>query len=233
MVFAGANDGMLHAFNLGLLEDSWTGQGTYEKARLTGADLGKEMWAFIPKNVLPYLKYITNPYYCHIFNVDLTPFIFDASIGGNAGDAKPANGSSWRTVLIGGMRTGGACRGTTTACTDVDEGGGGGKDCVNTPVDVGGASVGYSSYFAIDVTDQNNPQLLWEFSDPQLGFATTGPTVVRIGNTNNNGDWFVVFGSGPTGPIITDAAKKRVTSLWAALTKTCGCLSLTLKQGQG
>ena len=176
-------------------------KGTYQKARLTGADLGKEMWAFIPKNVLPYLKYITDPDYCHVFNVDLTPFIFDASIGGNAGDAKPANGSSWRTVLIGGMRTGGACRGTTTTCTDVD--GDGNKDCVNTPVDVGGASVGYSSYFAIDITDQNNPVLLWEFSHPDLGFATTGPTVVRIGNTNNNGDWFVIFGSGPTGPIST------------------------------
>lgn len=208
MVFAGANDGMLHAFNLGLLEDSWTGQGTYQKARLTGADLGKEMWAFIPKNALPYLKYITDPDYCHIFNVDLTPFIFDASIGGNAGDAKPADGSSWRTVLIGGMRTGGACRGTATACTSVsgedrDGDNVADKDCVNTPVDVGGASVGYSSYFAIDITDQNNPVLLWEFSDPQLGFATTGPTVVRIGNGSQNGDWFVVFGSGPTGPIST------------------------------
>ena len=208
MVFAGANDGMLHAFNLGLLEEKWTGQGSYEKARLTGADLGKEKWAFIPKNVLPYLKYIADPDYCHVFNVDLTPFIFDASIGGNAGDAKPADGSSWRTVLIGGMRTGGACRGTTTACTSASGEDRNGdnvadKDCVNTPVDVGGASVGYSSYFAIDITDQDNPVLLWEFSDPQLGFATTGPAVVRIGDANNNGDWFVIFGSGPTGPIST------------------------------
>lgn len=215
MVFAGANDGMLHAFNFGLLEEKWTGQGTYEKARLTGADLGKEMWAFIPKNVLPYLKYITDPDYCHVFNVDLTPFLFDASISGLAGDTRTVN--SWRTILIGGMRTGGACRGTTTACTDVDEGGSGSKDCVNTPVDVSGASVGYSSYFAIDITDQNNPILLWEFSeadipagDRGLGFATAGPSVVRIGNGASqpspdsiNGSWFVVFGSGPTGPINT------------------------------
>lgn len=233
MVFAGANDGMLHAFNLGLLEDSWTGQGTYQKARLTGADLGKEMWAFIPKNVLPYLKYITDPYYCHIFNVDLTPFIFDASIGGNAGDDKPADGSSWRTVLIGGMRTGGACRGTTTACTDVDEGGSGSKDCVNTPVDVSGASVGYSSYFAIDVTDQNNPQLLWEFSDPQLGFATTGPAVVRIGDGSKNGDWFVVFGSGPTGPIITDAAKKTSYQFMGSSDQNLRLFIFNLKTGPG
>ena len=113
------------------------------------------------------------------------------------------------------MRTGGACRGTTTACTSVSGEDRNGdnvadKDCANTPVDVGGASVGYSSYFAIDITDQNNPILLWEFSSPELGFATTGPTVVRIGNGASqtspdsiNGSWFVVFGSGPTGPIST------------------------------
>ena len=185
MAFAGANDGMLHAFNFGLLEENWTGKGTYEKGRLTGADLGKEKWAFIPKNVLPYLKYIGDPDYCHVFNVDLTPFLFDASISGLAGDNRTVN--SWRTILIGGMRTGGACRGTTTACADVA--GDGLNGCVKTPVDVSGTSVGYSSYFAIDITDQNNPILLWEFSeadipagDRGLGFATTGPAVVRIGN---------------------------------------------------
>jgi type IV pilus assembly protein PilY1 len=68
-------------------------------------------------------------------------------------------------------------------------------------VQVPAAGKGYSSYFAIDVTDQNNPTLLWEFSDPTLGFATTGPSVVRIGDSDKNGRWFVVFGSGPTGPI--------------------------------
>ncbi len=216
MVFAGGNDGMLHAFNLGKLELTWTSptQAVHEIARLSGSDLGKEMWAFIPKNALPYLKYITDPDYCHVYSVDLSPYIFDASIGDPAsGDISVATRPAcpdpyniatctWRTILIGGMRYGGACRGTTTACTDVS--GDGSKDCVNTPLDVGGNSIGYSSYFALDVTDQNNPQLLWEFSDPALGFATSGPAVVRIGSDNTkNGKWFVVFGSGPTGPIQT------------------------------
>ena len=61
--------------------------------------------------------------------------------------------------------------------------------------------LGYSSYFALDVTDQHHPQLLWEFSHEELGFASTGPAVVRIGDKAKNGKWFVVFGSGPTGPI--------------------------------
>jgi hypothetical protein len=188
MVFVGANDGMLHAFKLGTMELNWTGKILAQKARLTGTNLGQEMWAFIPENALPYLKYIAAPDYCHVYSVDLAPYVFDASIGGNPDDTKDV--SSWRTILIGGMRFGGACRDTSSSCTD----------CVKTPV----SGLGYSSYFALDVTDQNNPQLLWEFSDPALGFATTGPAVVRIGaDTTKNGKWFVVFGSGPTGPIST------------------------------
>jgi type IV pilus assembly protein PilY1 len=211
MVYSGGNDGMLHAFKLGKLELSWIGQTSTQKARLTndepGDELGKEMWAFIPKNALPYLKYISDPDYCHIYSVDLSPYLVDTSIGAPgsgdvSNDTKPQDGSSWRTILIGGMRTGGACRGTTTSCTDVS--GDSAKDCVNTPVDVSGSSVGYSSYFALDVTDEDNPQLLWEFSNPQLGYATTGPAVLRTGpDGTKNGKWFVVFGSGPTGPVST------------------------------
>ncbi len=201
MVFAGANDGMLHAFKLGTLEGSWTGYDPiYQKARLTGSDLGKEMWGFIPKNALPYLKYLADPDYCHIYTVDLTPYLVDASVNGSPSGANTVN--SWRTILIGGMRTGGASRGTATACTDVD--GDGNKDCINTPVDVSGESIGFSSYFALDVTDPENPVFLWEFSHPELGSATSGPAVVRVGGDKTvNGNWFVVFGSGPTGPIST------------------------------
>ncbi|MBF8259007.1 MAG: pilY1-2, partial [Actinobacteria bacterium] len=59
MVFTGGNDGMLHAFRLGKLELSWSGQSTTQEARITnpfsGTVLGDEAWAFIPKNSLPYL----------------------------------------------------------------------------------------------------------------------------------------------------------------------------------
>ncbi|MBI5042992.1 MAG: hypothetical protein HZC10_04005 [Nitrospirae bacterium] len=207
IVFAGANDGMLHAFKLGTLEGSWAGYDPiYQKARLTGSDLGKEMWGFIPKNALPYLKYIADPDYCHIYTVDLTPYLVDASVNGSPTGANTIN--SWWTILIGGMRAGGASRGTTTACNGNPSGSSIGKDCVNTPVDVSGESIGYSSYFALKVGDitqsPENPEFLWEFSHPELGFATSGPAVVRVGGDKTvNGSWFVVFGSGPTGPIST------------------------------
>jgi type IV pilus assembly protein PilY1 len=97
------------------------------------------------------------------------------------------------------MRTGGACD-NTVGCTTAN-------NCVKTP---GGGATGYSSYFALDVTDPASPSLMWEFTTPGLGFTTTGPAVIRLsavnGATSNrdrslNGEWYVVFGSGPTGPI--------------------------------
>lgn len=219
MVFTGANDGMLHAFKLGLLTITEE-EGNPVKASMTNPDpstpLGHEVWAFIPKNVLPYLKYIKENAYCHLYSIDLSPYIFDASIGQKSvGDISNniRNVSSWRTILIGGMRFGGACRGSNTVCSDVS--GDGSKDCVNAPgVDLNGDgdtndpgedTIGLSTYFAIDVTDQNNPELLWEFTDTSLGFSTTSPAVIRIGDYDKNGKWFAIFGSGPTGPIDTDA----------------------------
>jgi len=154
--------------------------------------------AFIPKNALPYLKYLKDPDYCHLYYADLAPYVFDASIGSGTTDQSnmTRTQASWRTVLIGGMRTGGACANTCTA----------GSDCVKTPA----TDKGFSSYFALDVTDPTTPSLMWEFTNPGLGFTTTGPAVIRINAVNTstssrdrdlNGEWYVVFGSGPTGPI--------------------------------
>lgn len=203
MVFTGANDGMLHAFKLGALEV--VNDSTTKKASLKGTDLGKEEWAFIPKNSLPYLKYLMDKNYCHLYYVDATPFIFDASIGSPSVTGNYWNETktvdSWRTILIGGMRLGGACKAVASTYG------------VQTPI----AGEGYSSYFAMDITDPTNPILLWEFSRPagnDLGFTTTGPALIKINardtsagssfpNKDKNGRWFVVFASGPTGPIDT------------------------------
>ncbi len=187
MAYVGTNDGMLHAFFLGNLKQKWTGKTTYEKGWLDGSNLGKEMWAFIPKNSLPYLKYLTDLDYCHLYFVDASTSLVDASINGDPTDNKTV--ASWKTVLIGGMGLGGACRNLGSTCTN----------CIKTPA----TDLGYSSYFAIDVTDPENPVLLWEFSDPELGMSTSGPAIIREGESSKNGKWFVVLASGPTGPIDT------------------------------
>ncbi|MBU5613301.1 pilus assembly protein [Geomonas azotofigens] len=225
MAYAGANDGMLHAFNLGSLTVSGTGP---VKATLNdnGSTLGKEMWAFLPKHVLPYLKYLADPDYSHLYLVDGPTRLVDASIGTDyanatapyvaAGcnstddkywackrDGATTNNKSWRTILIGSMGVGGASANAGATCTD----------CIKTPVD----GVGYSSYYALDITNPANPTYLWEFSDANLGAATTGAAVVRIahtftasdgvygkeGSTPTNGRWFAVIGNGPSGPIDT------------------------------
>lgn len=218
MVYVGANDGMLHAFKLGLLSVKASGD---QKASLSGSNLGREEWSFIPKNFLPYLKYLSDPAYAHQYAVDGRTVIFDASIGDtntgtcvkdtywlceknvsvvNSSNNLDATKNTWRTIVIGGMGLGGASR---TSCA-------GDAACVRTPIDTDtdpskGTDVGYSSYFALDVTDQDNPKLLWEFSHNQLGYATTGPAIVRVGdNSNKNGRWFAVFGNGPFGAIDTE-----------------------------
>ncbi len=203
MSYVGGNDGMLHAFKFGKLVQSWDGKGTNERAMLTNPDgstaLGTEAWAFIPKHALPYLKYTTQTDYCHLNVVDLPPVLVDASVNGSATDTKTIN--SWRTILVGGMGLGGANRISTDSCTAGASG-----TCVKTPTTDPSNSakgLGYSSYFAIDVTNPASPQLLWELADPALGFSTSGPAIVRIGAVGQNGKWFAVFASGPTGPIDT------------------------------
>ncbi len=208
IVYVEANDGLLHAFRLGKIQFDWSGKSLEEKIKITGTDLGIEEWAFIPKNVLPYLKYYTDPDYCHLYYNDMPVYIFDASI--NMPESCTSSDywecpkmttvdenkdldldeTSWRTILIGSMGLGGACRNVTDGSC---------ADCVKTPIN----NVGYSSYFALDITDPLNPQLLWEFSDPELGFSTSGPAILRVGDQNKNGRWFVVLGSGPTGKIDT------------------------------
>jgi len=77
-----------------------------------------------------------------------------------------------------------------------------------------------SSYFALDVTNPENPKYMWEFSGStdgsgnllgDLGAATTGPVIIReawrdangIPDQSRNGKWYAVFASGPTGNIDT------------------------------
>lgn len=190
MVFVGANDGMFHAFELGKLSFDSLPTNTAARLETTDVPLGTERWAFVPKGALPYLNYLTSSNYCHVFYVNQPAVVFDASIGATGNDP---NGTktryTWKTILIGGMGIGGACRNAGTSCTN----------CVKTPI----SDVGYSSYFAFDITDPVNPVFLWEFSNSALGFSTTGPAIIRIGDGTKNGKWFVVFASGPTGPINT------------------------------
>jgi Tfp pilus tip-associated adhesin PilY1 len=85
MVYSGANDGMLHAFD--------------------GAT-GVEQWAYIPPMILPNLYRLASKDYStnHRYYVDGTPSVVD--ICPNA-PASTCTGSQWKTILVAGLNGGG------------------------------------------------------------------------------------------------------------------------------
>ncbi|MDR2450442.1 MAG: hypothetical protein LBE85_01410 [Candidatus Accumulibacter sp.] len=83
MLYVGANDGMLHAFQ---------------------ASDGEEAWAFIPAFILPRLYKLADKAYEHSFFVDGTPVMGDICVSNCAqGQAAPV----WKTILVGGANLGG------------------------------------------------------------------------------------------------------------------------------
>ena len=82
VVYVGANDGMLHAFNADMSADA--------------ANNAREIFAYIPSFVVDNLYLLTQTTYDHRSYVDATPAVAEAKING-----------SWRTVLVGGAGAGG------------------------------------------------------------------------------------------------------------------------------
>ena len=202
MVYVGANDGMLHAFNGGYYHkgDNPATPGTVEHGWFTknptdnssGANLGSELWSFVPYQLLPQLQWLARTDYSHVYYVDLKPTVAEARIF--APDADHPGG--WGTVLIGGFRLGGSC-GSCIA--------GGGAPPMT--VTIGGVPrTFYSAYFVLDITNPEvAPKLLWSFGSAGLGLTTSYPAVARMNPATDasidptNEKWYVIFGSGPNG----------------------------------
>jgi type IV pilus assembly protein PilY1 len=155
MVYAGSNDGMVHAFN----------------GQLTGVNAGMEQFAYIPDGVIQGpnntpqvngLVALGNPLFVHHYYVDATPLAFDVDFANAAGVFSASN--DWHTILVGGMGKGG------------------------------------TSFYAIDVTDPASMntetavagKVLWEFSDPHMGFSFGAPIMVKTAKYG----WVVVLTSG-------------------------------------
>lgn len=101
MVYAAANDGMLHAF----------------RGELTGTDAGREQFAYVPSTLFngpstpaspaaDGLAQLGNPNYLHKYYVDATPEVVDVDFD-RAGGTFAATGSRWRSLLVGGLGKGG------------------------------------------------------------------------------------------------------------------------------
>jgi type IV pilus assembly protein PilY1 len=184
VVYVGARDGMLHAFDTGVFcwgdnpctTDVGENRGYFQwkdpnypddpEACYTSCSVdcepdygtGEELWAFIPANLLPRLKnnYLQGDDKAYM---DASPALADV----HTIDALHPNGA-WRTVLLS------------------TEGNGG------------------DTIFCLDVTNPTDPKFMWEFADPDLFRSRSSPSVAQIGRIlyQNTTKWVAFFVSGKT-----------------------------------
>ncbi len=148
MLYVGANDGFLHGFDA-------SPPGT------SGATPGQELMAYIPAAVYANLSQLMSSNYPHAFYVDGNPVAGEACFG-----ACPADGSGWKTMLVGGLRAGGQ--------------------------GIYALNVTNPSSFA---TATGPNMVLWEFTDrddADLGYTFADPIIKKM----SNGRWAVIFGNG-------------------------------------
>ncbi|GGX55148.1 hypothetical protein GCM10007392_23450 [Saccharospirillum salsuginis] len=213
MIYVGANDGTIRGINGGywnavcngffktsLQPDATTGEITCQDPTPTGSEvqhpLGSEMFAYVPQNLLPHLKWQAEVDYPHVYYMDGEPLVFDARIFDDDDD----HPNGWGTVLVMGMRQGG---GPMSLDHDGD---------TNTP-----DKTFRSSYVVLDVTNpEKPPKVLDEISHANLGYTFSKPALVKRyvrdaetldndGNLVSGGfkdplynQWSLIFGNGPT-----------------------------------
>lgn len=147
VLFAAANDGMLHAFRVADKVDAFG--NVLEPA-------GREIFAFVPNAaVASGLGEIADAAFEHRYFVD-----GQLAVGQVYTETPTSAVKAWRTILVGSMGRGGR------------------------------------SVFALDITNPENIQLLWEKTAvqiPELGNVIGDPVIAQIAD----GDWRVLLPNGP------------------------------------
>ena len=168
VVYVGANDGMLHAYQ-GSLTPSSQGTNSFAPAG------GSEMWAYIPSGTFAGpdgvatdagLAALATPRFHHHYYVDSTPVITDIDLANThrvQSGVPPA--SNWISMLVGGMGKGGQSYFALN---------------VTNPDAMAVSEVAAAS------------QVMWEFTDPTMGYSF-GQAV--IAKTQKYG-WTVILLSG-------------------------------------
>ncbi|MDD9864239.1 MAG: PilC/PilY family type IV pilus protein, partial [Gammaproteobacteria bacterium] len=193
VVYVGANDGMLHAFNAGFYNpasDSFT-TASASDPNAAARDLGEEIWAYVPRALHPHLKWLADPNYTHGYYVDAPPRVFDVK----AFDTDSVHTDGWGTILVAGFRLGGGGPVPVPVDTQSD-----GLGAGNTDGDVADDRPFRSAFVVLDITNPEDPPvLIAELSDTTMGFTTARPVVVPVrGSSPTDRDrWFLVLGSGP------------------------------------
>lgn len=137
---------------------------------------GEEMWRFYPNSVKTELaKAETSPQddmcsssYCHKFILDGSPKPADIYVPG---------ASQWRTILTTGLGQGGSA----FFALDITYG-----------EDFDAIKLSIPNVGLLDVKSK----FLWEFTDSDLGVATSQPIIARVKDENGTNGWATYFGSG-------------------------------------
>jgi len=192
MIYFGGNDGMMHAVNGGFYNEVAKKfcRTSDCSASSNVPDLGAEMWAYVPYNLLPHLKCMADPNYQHKYYVDQRPRIFDVRLWS---PTDPTHVGGWGTILVGAMRFGGAR--VRPGLLDLDGSG---------AADYGADTREFiSSYFIMDITNpEEPPTLLAEMTrttsgGAELGYSLAIPTLVVM-KDGSSYKWYLIMGSGPT-----------------------------------
>ncbi|MBS0567874.1 MAG: hypothetical protein JSS59_10790 [Proteobacteria bacterium] len=195
VLYVGANDGMLHAFDATASCTTSSGITTCS----AGATGGKELFAYVPSALLTTnvdssgnpvgLGSLTANPLNHHFMVDAVPVVRDVDFArANLATTDPTWAtapSDWRTIVIAGLGKGGGTGSSATTCAN------GRTSCVG------------GGYVALDVTDPSTitneatlaSKVLWE-TDPSklvhMGYSYGLPHIIK---TKKYG-WTVVLTSG-------------------------------------
>ncbi|MFO1370606.1 MAG: PilC/PilY family type IV pilus protein [Marinagarivorans sp.] len=188
VLYVGANDGMLHAFNLGVFD--------LDKKEFDGkeAPIGAELWGYVPFNLLPHLKWLKETSYAHNFYMDGRVKLYDANIF--TPDTDHPNG--WGSILVATMRTGGR----PYEVPRLDAAGKPLLDAKNNPV----TDNLRSAVVVMDVTNpEAAPQLIAEIPLPDNTYTTSNPDIFKFRELDENStviknNWYLVIGSGVTDP---------------------------------
>ena len=166
MVYVGANDGMLHAFEAG-------------NANATGSTPGREVFAYVPYSVLDSIKDHTLPDIdVQNYSVDGSPVTQDAY----GPFPKCGGGSCWRTILVSGVRGGG--RGVFAL--DV-------TDPVSDATSVAAAkSLLVWEFKALDTDGDGDIDLSDSGGNADLGYTYSQPIISKL----SDGTWVAIFGNG-------------------------------------
>ena len=192
VVYVGANDGMLHAFDAGFEDQTPIDNGT-----------GNELFAYVPNKIIDAsqrfnndLDQISSIVYSHKYFVDLTPAVEDVFIRPNGTGIQ-----NWRTVLVGGLRGGGkgyfalditnpdtmavselnAANSVLWEFTDADD---------TYPVDQGGVPLGGSFGAITDLAGEPVRDLGYTYSEPRIAMTNVD------GASANRKKWAAIFGNG-------------------------------------